>query len=178
MPGRYVALLRGINVGGNHPVNMAQLALTFSEAGHRDVRTYINSGNVVFTADQTPSEDELEVLLETTFGFAIPVLVRDRDAYAATVESAPAEFADDGLRRDVLFLKDSTAPADALAAFPELAPGVDQAWVGPRAIYFARLDAQASKSRLNKIVGTPVYREMSVRNWNTTRRLLELLDAH
>ena len=176
MTGRYVALLRGINVGGNNPVNMKQLARVLTDAGHRDVRTYINSGNVVFTAEHVPTEADLEVLLEGRFGFRIPVLLRDRAAYAATVEAAPAEFADDGLRRDVLFLKDTISPTDALAALPALTEGVDRVWAGPRALYFARLAAEASRSRLAKIVGTPIYREISARNWNTTRTLLTLLD--
>lgn len=176
MADRYVALLRGINVGGNNPVNMKELARVLAEAGYSDVRTYINSGNVVFSADAVPTEAELELLLGDRFGFRIPVLLRDRAAYAVTVEAAPVEFADEGLRRDVLFLKDSTTPAEAMAALPALADGVDQVWAGPRALYFARLDAEASHSRLAKIVGTPIYREISVRNWNTTRRLLTLLD--
>lgn len=177
MTDRYVALLRGINVGGNRPVNMATLAQTLTEAGHRDVRTYINSGNVVFTADEPPTETALEMLLLERFGFAIPVLLRDRAAYTATVEAAPEEFADEDLRRDVLFLKDTTSPTEALAALPDLTAGVDQVWPGPRALYFARPVAQASRSRLGKIVGTPIYREISIRNWNTTRTLLRLLDA-
>ncbi|BBH16195.1 hypothetical protein Back2_04820 [Nocardioides baekrokdamisoli] len=177
MAARYVALLRGINVGGRNPVKMATLAKGLTDVGHRDVRTYINSGNVVFTADQAPTESELEALLAERFGFAIPVLLRDRAAYAATVEAAPIEFADDTLRRDVLFLKDTTTPAEAMAALPDLTDGVDQVWPGPRALYFARLDAEASRSRLAKIVGTPIYRDISARNWRTTRTLLELLDA-
>lgn len=177
MTDRYVALLRGINVGGNNPVKMAELAQVLTGVGHRDVRTYINSGNVVFTADQEPSESGLEALLAERFGFGIPVLVRDRAAYEATVAAAPLEFGDDALRRDVLFLKDAVTPADALAALPALAEGVDRVWAGPRALYFARVAAKAHQSRLSKIVGTPIYRQMSARNWNTTRTLLKLLDG-
>lgn len=177
MTDRYVALLRGINVGGNNPVAMPELVRVLTDAGHHEVRTYINSGNVVFACDRAPTEPALEALLHDRFGFAIPVLVRDRTAYAATVEGAPPEFADEDLRRDVLFLRDGTTPAEALAALPALTPGVDRVWAGPRALYFARVAAKAEKSRLSRIVGTPIYRQMSARNWNTTRRLLELLDA-
>ena len=177
MPDRWVALLRGINVGGNNPVNMKDLVRSLTATGYSDVRTYINSGNVVFGSTQPPTEADLEAILDERFGFPIPVLLRDRAAYADTVASAPPEFADPGLRCDVMFLKDTTTPEAALAALPPLTEGVDQIWPGPRALYFARVAAQANRTRITRIVGTPIYREMSVRNWNTTRRLLDLLDA-
>lgn len=174
--GRHVALLRGINVGGKNMVKMTELAEAFRQAGLADVTTYINSGNVVFSAD-APTERTLEQIIEARFGLAIPVLLRTRDEIAAVVNEAPSIFGDPAYRCDVWFLKaPRTAPA-TVAALPPLADGIDQVWPGSGVVYFARLDAQASKTKLTKIVGTPLYKELSIRNWNTTRKLLDLLDA-
>lgn len=173
--GRHVALLRGINVGGNNMIKMTELAEAFRQAGFSDVVTYINSGNVVFTADQ-PAEEAVEKLIADRFGLDIPVLLRSHDQIATVIDEAPELFNDAGFRCDVWFLKARSAE-DTIAALPELADGVDHVWPGSGVVYFARLDAQASRTKLTKIVGTPLYKELSIRNWNTTRKLLELLDA-
>ena len=56
-------------------------------------------------------------------------------------------------------------------------PGVDQAHPGPGVLYFSRLIAKATSSRLGKVVALPIYKSMTIRNWNTTTKLLQLLDA-
>jgi uncharacterized protein (DUF1697 family) len=174
---RYVALLRGINVGGNNRIVMKELAEAFRRAGYADVSTYINSGNVLFSADSRPTPEALEALITDAFGLEIAVLVRSHDEIAAVVAEAPKELDDARVRPDVYFLRDSLSPADALAAMPEPHPDVDRLWAGPGVLYTTRVTELASKSRLTKVVGTKLYREMSVRNWNTTRKLLALLDG-
>src|SRR6187549_1238693 len=104
-----VALLRGINVGGKNLISMADLAACFRDAGFQDVRTYIQSGNVVFTADPATGaelEDAVERMLEKRFEIPVLVVVRSRDELAATVAGAPANHGSDELRSDVFFLKD------------------------------------------------------------------------
>lgn len=72
---RYVALLRGINVGGKNKVPMADLRDALGDAGYESVRTYIQSGNVVFASARSRKglEEEVEQVLEARFGFPIPV---------------------------------------------------------------------------------------------------------
>lgn len=174
-----VALLRGINVGGKNLIGMADLAASFRDAGYRDVRTYIQSGNVLFTADPAtgaPLEDEIEQMLEKRFAIPIMVVIRSRDELAATIAAAPADHGSAELRSDVFFLKDPREAEAAYASLPELREGVDAVALGPGAIYFSRVAAQATKTRMTRLVGTPVYRRLTVRNWRTTTRLLHLLD--
>lgn len=176
----HLALLRGINVGGKNLVPMKDLAETLRDAGHTGVRTYIQSGNVVFSAAGDPDprrlEDELERVLEARFGIPLTVVVRTRAELAATIDAAPATHGAADRRSDVLFLKHPLTVAEALAQFPEPHEQVDLVTAGPDAVYWSRLDALASRSRLSKLAGRAVYRQLTVRNWRTTTRLLELLD--
>lgn len=179
MAGQFVALLRGINVGGKNLIRMPDLAACFRDAGHVDVLTYIQSGNVIFRADHAGGpalETELEGMLEARFGLPLRVVVRSHDELAGTVAAAPADFGGPDHRCDVLFLKHPTTPEEALEAVPELDPSVDEVWPGPGALYFRRVTALATRSRLGRIIGTPVYQQMTIRNWNTTSRLLALMD--
>jgi uncharacterized protein (DUF1697 family) len=177
MSDRYVALLRGINVGGNNKIVMKELAEAFRQAGYAEVSTYINSGNVLFAAPQRPTEEELEKVVTDAFGLTVSVLVRSHDEIAKVVAAAPKELDDPDMRPDVYFLRPGLSPAAALEAMPDPHPDVDRIWKGPGVLYTTRVAELASKSRLTKVVGTKLYREMSVRNWNTTRKLLALLDG-
>ncbi|MDQ0896061.1 DUF1697 domain-containing protein [Agromyces ramosus] len=174
-----VALLRGINVGGKNLISMPDLAACFHDAGYRDARTYIQSGNVLFTATPPTGpklEDTVERMLEARFEIPILVVVRSRDELAATVAAAPADHGSEALRSDVYFLKHPLTAEEAYAKLPELREGVDSVARGPGAIYFSRVAAQASKTRITRLMSMPIFRQMTVRNWRTTTRLLELLD--
>jgi uncharacterized protein (DUF1697 family) len=174
---RHVALLRGINVGGNNRIVMKELAECFRTGGYAEVSTYINSGNVLFSSVQRPEPEVLEALIAERFNLPIPVLVRSHDEMAEVVAQAPPELDDPELRPDVWFLRPGLSPADALAGMPEPHPEVDRLWTGPGVLYTTRVAALATKSRVGKVVGTKLYKEMSIRNGNTTRKLLALLDA-
>ena len=174
-----VALLRGINVGGKNLIRMPDLAACFRDAGHRDVRTYIQSGNVLFTPDPAAGpelEDALERMLLERFHIPILVVVRSRGELAATIAAAPANHGSEKLRSDVFFLKHPLTAEAVYAQLPELRQGVDSVALGPGAIYFSRVAAQASKTRITRLMSMPVYRQMTVRNWRTTTRILEMLD--
>ena len=176
----YVALLRGINVGGHNLVSMAELAASFRDAGYGDVRTYIQSGNVLFSTDQTDGralEAEIERMLEARFEIPILVVVRSRDELAAVIAAAPANHGSDELRSDVYFLKHPLTAEAVRAEIPELREGVDSVALGPGVLYFSRVAAQASKTRITRFMSKPVFRRLTVRNWRTTTRLLEMLDG-
>jgi len=179
----HVALLRGINVGGRNAVRMPDLVECFREAGYDDVRTHLQSGNVLFS----PAPDEprgpgpelepvLDRVLAKRFGFAIPTVVRTRDELAATVEAAPPGHGSEELRSDVFFLKAPFTVEAAMAEVPELREGVDSIDPGPGALYFSRVAARATKTRIQKFLALPVFQQVTARSWRTTTRLLELLD--
>ncbi len=159
---------------------MPELAETFREAGFTDVRTYIQSGNVLFSTDRAPGtklEGILARVREERFGISITVIVRSRDELAAAIEAAPKGHGSPDLRSDVYFLKAPLSAEEAHAELPELRDGVDSVALGPGVLYFSRVKARATETNINRFMGKPVFRQITVRNWRTTTKLLELLDA-
>lgn len=176
----YVALLRGINVGGKAKVPMIELKAMFERIGFTRVTTYINSGNVIF--ESTLATDvgltkriEKEILL--TFTFEVPVIVRSLEEIRVLVAELPSEYANDAEQRtDVLFLwpdMDSPSVLTAIAAKPE----IETVRYAPGAIIWNIKRENVTKSGLLKIVGTPLYKQMTLRNVNTVRKLEALMIA-
>jgi uncharacterized protein (DUF1697 family) len=174
-----VVLLRGINVGGKNPVPMARLREVLGELGYEDVATYIASGNVVLSSDHKPDriKREIEQALPKAFklhteNLAVHVLTAAQ--LQAVVKQRPKGFGDEPgtYHSDAIFLMGISAK-DAMAAF-DPREGVDTVWPGKGVIYSQRLSAQRTKSRLNKVMSSPLYRSMTIRNWATTTKLAEL----
>ena len=176
----WLALLRGINVGGRNRIRMSDLAECFEDAGYTDVRTYIESGNVIFRARgvRPALTETIERMLADAFDYDATVELRDLAAMRSVVVQAPPGFGSepDVYRYDVLFLLPPLAVDEVLDAL-RLKDGVDAVWTGPGVVYHSRLIARASQSGLTRIVAHPFYRRMTVRNWNTTRGLLALMDV-
>lgn len=177
----YVALLRGINVGGNNLIKMIELKACFEVQGFTRVSTYIQSGNVLFAAEETDTAKltkQIEATLDRTFHFLPPVVLCSRQQLEAIVRGAPKGFGSqpDKFRYDVIFLKEPLAAAKAMQSI-SLKEGVDTIAAGAGVLYFRRLIAKATSSHLNRIVGMSVYKSMTIRNWNTTTKLLHLLEA-
>jgi uncharacterized protein (DUF1697 family) len=175
----YVALLRGINVGGKNMVPMAELREAFESRGYGSVRTYIQSGNVLFSSS-TPRatlEDDLEAMLEKRFGVPLVVVVRSHAQLRRVVDRAPKKFGTDSgsYHSDVIFLKSPLTPRAAMKVV-KLREGVDEAWAGTGVVYFSRLSARRTQSKMGSIVGTPEYKLMTIRSWSTTTKLVDLLD--
>jgi uncharacterized protein (DUF1697 family) len=175
---RYVALLRGINVGGKNPVAMADLRAAFEAGGHEEVSTYIQSGNVLFTSDAPAGEleDRIEALLEEHLGIPLVVVVRSHRQLRAVVQKAPDGVGAPDHHSDVVFLKTGLTTAQAMRVV-QLREGVDRAWPGTGVVYFTRLSAERTRSKMSKIVGTREYQRMTIRSWATTTKLLALLDG-
>lgn len=174
----YVALLRGINVGGKNPIGMQELAECFSTADYDEVRTHLQSGNVLFssrTRSGPELEDAIERMLRRHLDLPIPTIVRSRDELDATIASAPADHGSKELRSDVFFLKHPLTADDVMAQMPDLRAGIDAIAPGPGALYFSRVAAQAGKTRITRLMAMPVFQQMTVRSWRTTTRLHELL---
>ncbi len=176
---RYVALLRGINVGGKNLIKMPALKACFEANGFEDVVTYIQSGNVVFASRETRSVGltrRIEAMLAEPFGYRATVVVRNRTQMRSVVHRAPKGFGAEPAqyRYDVIFLKPPLTSKVAMKSVPTK-PGVDEAHVGTGVLYFSRLIEKATQSRLNKIVSSPIYPNVTIRNWNTTTKLVRML---
>jgi uncharacterized protein (DUF1697 family) len=145
------------------------------------VATYIQSGNVIFeTEGGAPARlaEQIQSSLSDAFGYGSWVIVRSRDQMKSTVEGAPAGFGEDSARYlyDALFLKEPLTAKAAMVEF-RVKPEVDAAFEGDGVLYFSRLRARASSSYLSRVASLPVYKNMTIRNWNTTARLLAILET-
>jgi len=177
----YLVLLRGINVGGKNPVPMARLRQLLEELGYTDVATYIASGNVLLRSDRPAAEikTQIEEALPRSFRLhseLVAVLVLTHAQLQAVIDGKPDGFGDhpDTFHSDVIFLMGIDA-ATAMPAF-DPRPGVDTVWAGDGVVYSQRLSAQRTKSRLNRVMSSPAYESMTIRNWATTTALLQLLE--
>ena len=176
----YVALLRGINVGGKNMIKMPELKACLESAGFEDVVTYIQSGNVLFRATGSGTElaRRVEKTLTKTFAhYRAWAVVRSRTQMRAIVEKAPTGFGSDPgtYLYDVVFLKEPLTAGAALKKVPTK-EGVDEAFAGRGVLYFSRLRSKATSSRINRVASLPIYQSMTIRNWNTTTRLLRMMD--
>lgn len=177
-PERYAALLRGINVGGNKKVPMAELRAVLAGLGWEDVRTYVNSGNAVFAAERrSPGElaGELEAAIAARFGFTVSCLVRSAGELRAAVDACPYPAADlDPAKLLVLFL-DRAPDAERLAAVDAAAFAPDEFRVGERELY-CWFPEGMGRSRLPGALETACRgRTVTGRNWRTVTRLLEMV---
>ena len=159
---------------------MSDLKKCLEDLGFSNVLTYIASGNVILKSDKRPKEikAQIEEALPERFELdneLIKVLVLTRDQFQAIIDNKPKGFGEqpETYHSDAIFLMDIDS-AQAMPVF-DLREGVDKVWPGEGVIYSQRLSAQRTKSRLSKIMGTPFYKSMTIRNWNTTTKLLEIL---
>jgi len=176
---RYVALLRGINVGGNNLIKMLDLRSSFANMGFTDVETYIQSGNVVFSSKQANKAKltkMIEKALSDAFNYESRVVVVSGSEMERVVAQAPKGFGTDAVlyRYDVLFVREPFTTSEVFADV-KAAPGVDTAHAGDHAIYFRRLISKADQSTLNKLVQRQSYKHITVRNWNTTMKLFGMI---
>ena len=177
---QYLALLRGINVGGNNIIKMADLKACFENMGFSDVVTYIQSGNVLFNSaerDKTKLTNKIEKVLSERFSYKSRIVAVTHQQLRKVVEGAPRGFGKEvgQYRYDVIFLKEPLTPKEAMKNVSTKA-GVDDAYAGETVLYFSRLVSKATQSHLTRIITLPVYQNMTIRNWNTATKLLELME--
>jgi uncharacterized protein (DUF1697 family) len=174
----YVALLRGINVGGNALVSMKELKTCFERLGLQDVLTYINSGNIIFK-DSRREIPQLTQLIESGIRahckMDIRVVIKSRKELAAICKTMPSDWVTDKvMRTDVMFLWDEVDTPEMIAAIPAN-PKVDRLIHMKGALIWNITRKDYGKSKVPKMIGSRFYKNMTARNANTTRRLLELM---
>lgn len=171
----YVALLRGLNVGGNGMISMADLRGAFESLGLSNVRTYINSGNVVFQ-HKTIDPRKLEIRAEKAIPIETKAVIKTLAEYESIVRAIPASWKDEKTwRYYVLFLRhtiDSPKVLNEIAVNAE----VEELIYTPGALLWAADRSGLTRSRVAKL-GKAVGQEMTSRNLNTTRKLYDLLKS-
>ncbi len=169
-------MLRGINLGPARRVPMADLRAVFGEAGYGDVRTYVQSGNVVLESTAKPAELEREVakLISQRFGFDVPVVVRTARQLAAVVKLNPlGDVADNPKRYQVSFLTDKPG-ADVVKALQGAAVEPERVAFHGREIYAWHPEGVARSKLWNALAGKGLGVTATARNWTTVTTLLEM----
>jgi len=175
--GTYIMLLRGINVGGHNKLPMKDLSAMFEAAGCDDVRTYIQSGNVIFSATKALTRHLPEIIhasIAEQFGYDIPLVLRSADQIAAIVEANPFTVtAPEERLLHVAFLRE-TPSAEAVATLDPGRSPQDEFVVNGSEIYI-RFDEGVANSKLtNAYFDARLKTVSTARNWRTTKKLLEL----
>ncbi len=175
---RHIVLLRGINLGPHNRIPMPALRDALAAAGFADVRTYVQSGNVVLASRKAPATvaDACAGVIEERFGLDIAVVTRSRDELAEVVRRNPlADVADDPKRYQVSFLSAEPA-ADVVERLAGLAAGQERVVAIGREIY-AWHPAGVARSKLwNGLAGKGLGVPSTARNWTTVETLLRMAD--
>lgn len=177
---KYVALLRGINVGGNSIVKMSELKAAFEKNGFINVATYINSGNVIFESEETNTEKltfQIEKMLLTNFKMNLRVVIRSQEQLKTVVSNVSDAWKNaKDFRCYIAFVKEPTTPNEVIQEI-QLKAGVDFVKAGKHVVYMATKMEGLTKSGFTKLVGKKIYKEITMRNFNTTKKLLELMEG-
>jgi uncharacterized protein (DUF1697 family) len=176
----FVALLRGINVGGNKRVEMNRLKELFETLGYANVTTYINSGNVIFESDKEKESiyKNVEKNLKKEFGFDIPVLIKTKQEMRKIAQAVPGNWQNDSAQRtDVAYLFMEIDKEETIDELPVNREHIDIRHT-KGAIFWNVERKNYNKSRLNKLIGHESYQFMTLRNVNTARFLAGVDKSH
>lgn len=175
---RYIALLRGINVGGNNKIAMSELKRCFQETGFSHVETYINSGNVLFDSDQYDEsilQKMCETLIKDHFGFSILVALVKAQSLSIMMAKAPEWWGKDpSSKHNAIFVIQPYIAHEILEEVVQTKPEYEKVQAVDSMIFWSAPLETFSKTRWAKIVGTKEYAKITIRNANTAYKLLEL----
>lgn len=178
---KYVVLVRGINVGGNNKVPKAEFQKVLETAGFQNVLIYLNSGNAIGESKTKPDARKIQAALEAHFGFAIPTLVLSAAKVQAIAAAIPKNWTNDaprpdksGQKSDVLYLFEEVDTPDIIKQL-SYRPEIETLLYVDGAVLANVPRKNQTKYSLLKLMGTPLYKKMTIRNITTARKLAELV---
>ncbi len=178
---KYVVLLRGVNVGGNKHVPNGEFRVVLESLGFTDVLVYINSGNAIFSSHTVPNAKMVQAALEQHFGFTIPALVLRGDKIQAIAAAIPPEWTNDtpkpdksGNKSDVIYLFEEVDSPEVIERIGHK-PAIETMLYIDGAVITTITRTNQTKGSLQKLVGTPLYAQVTIRNITTARKLAELV---
>lgn len=175
---KYIALLRGVNVGGKNKVSMNDLKSCFKDAGFQNVVTYINSGNVIFDSEEQSIPNlikQCNKILERKFGFPISLAIIDVPALKEALEHAPDWWGNDPeSKHNAIFIIQPATAEEIIADAGKIKPEHEKLFAYKDILFWSAPLKTFSRTRWSKIVGTKAYQNITIRNANTTKSLLEL----
>ncbi|GBF33229.1 hypothetical protein DCCM_2328 [Desulfocucumis palustris] len=173
----YIALLRGINVGGNNKIDMRQLRRAFVEAGFSDVRTYINSGNVIFSSDKdtTAVQTDCKTLVAERFGLNIAVAILTAEELADALAHAPDWWGGEpDSKHNAIFVIPPATAADVCAEVGEIKPEYEKCAYWGKLIFWSAPMKTFSRTRWATVSKRATYQKITIRNSTTAFKLAEL----
>jgi uncharacterized protein (DUF1697 family) len=174
----FVALLRGVNVGGNNMISMSALKKSFETIGYTHVTTYINSGNIIFNAkdnDARKLERQIERMLAKDYQLNSKVVVRSLSEMEKLVQSLPRKWdGDSSWRYNVIFLRHTIDSEEILGELPAN-DEIEEVVYRPGTVLWAAHVDRISQSKMVKLSSRKIFQDMTVRNLNTTKKLYELM---
>jgi len=175
---QYIALLRGVNVGGKNKVPMPELKAAFEKAGFTAVSTYINSGNVFFSSTEKEEIDlqqQCRQLIFNTFGLEIPVAVLSRDALNVALNHAPEWWdKDTDSKHNAIVVIAPAHAASVIEVVGEAKPEYEKVAYHGQVIFWSAPSKTFSRTRWSKIVSTSAYGNITIRNANTMKKIRQL----
>lgn len=174
----FVALLRGVNVGGKNMISMKSLKASFEAMGFTNVSTYINSGNIIFQSKQDDArklEKKIEQMLSSDYQLDSKVVLRSLAEMEKLVKALPRSWGDDSdWRYNVVFLRHSIDSEKILDELPANSD-IEEVLYRPGTLLWSLQASEAKRSQFVKLSSRKNFRDMTVRNLNTTRKLYDLM---
>lgn len=168
---KYIALFRGVNVGGNRKVEMKKLRELFTSLDCTNVHTYLNSGNLIFERTQPLPYDQLQSALEKAFGFPIETLIKAHRQMQVVAKAIPADWTNDTeWKTDIAYLFPEIDSSEIVDLLPIKKEFLEIQYV-PGAVFWRARRKNIHKTNLNKLIGMKLYSQMTLRNVNTARFL-------
>jgi len=175
---KYIAFLRGINVGGKNKISMSELKELFEQSGFDDVVTYINSGNVIFPSDNMDEKklkEECELLIASKFQLNIPVAIISANDLLAAIDHEPSWWGQDKeSRHNAILIIPPTTVKEVFEEVGGIKPEYEKVDHYGRVVFWSAPIKTFSRTRWSKIVGSSVYNSITIRNANTFKKVLQL----
>lgn len=176
---KFVVLLRGVNVGGKSRVVMSELKLYLQKAGFEEVLTYINSGNIIVVTEEPDTlkiSARIKQLIVEKFTLSSDVVVIEASKFIKIVQNAPKWWGStEGWKHNALFVIPPTTPSEVVDAIGELKIGIEKVAAGEGLVYQSMSFEDFGKTTTGKLASNPVYKQVTIRNYNTTKKIAELL---
>ncbi len=175
---KYIVFLRGINVGGKNKISMSELKELFEQNGFQNVVTYINSGNIIFFSniiDENKLKQDCEVLILNNFQLNISIFVISYNDFLSAFNNAPSWWGQDkDSKHNAIFILPPITVEEVFREVGAIKPEYEKVDYYDRVVFWSAPIKTFSRTRWSKIVGSSVYKNITIRNANTVKKILQL----
>lgn len=176
---QYLAFLRGVNVGGKALLKMADLRECLLNAGLQEVQTYIQSGNVIFQSEELDKQalgHRIAGVLRNEFNLEVAVAIFTTSEWQSVIAKAPGWWGKDpSWKHNILILTETLSSQSVVDATGQLKPDIERLAAGDGVVYQSMSFIDCGKTTTGKLASNPIYRKLTIRNYNTATKLLSLL---